>query len=116
MRASMYLLSVLAQDEETQRKGCVGIFMSMNPLRRPVEPADPFEHFNLMVDLAPIRYLGYHFCDDDSQQTMISRVETVLSAAQKFKRLRFRFHSGTSTRGDSWTWAFLVLGLLLSQY
>ena len=72
--------------------------MNMNPVRRPMEPVDPFEHFNLMVDLAPIRYLGYHFCDDDSQQTMISRVETVLSAAHEFKRLRFRFHSGTSTK------------------
>ena len=73
--------------------------MNMNHFdRRPVESADPFEHFNLIVDLAPIRYLGYHFCDDDSQQTMISRVERALSAAHKLKRLRCRFHSGTSTR------------------
>jgi hypothetical protein len=109
MRVAMYLLSVLAQDEETQRKGCVGIFINMKPFRRPVDQSDWLKLANLMGNLAPIRYLGYHFCEDDSQQTVSSRIETLLSAAaSQFDRLRFRFHSGTSTReldlGLGFTW------------
>jgi hypothetical protein len=98
MRASMYALCVLAQDEETQRKGCVGVFMNMNPFRWPVEPAYTFKLVNLMGNLGPIRYVGYHFCIDDLQeQSTISNLENIVASAQQFARMRFRFHSGTST-------------------
>jgi hypothetical protein len=98
MRALMYVLSVLAQDEETQRKGCVGILMTTNPFRRPVEPAYTFKLVNLMGNLGPIRYVGYHFCIDDLQeQSTISNLENIVASAQQFARMRFRFHSGTST-------------------
>ena len=97
MRASMYLLSVLAQDEETQRKGCVGILLNTNRLvRRPVEPADGFNLLtNLMGNLGPIRYVGYHFCDEDPKQNVMSNLGSIVSAAPEFIHLRFRFHSGT---------------------
>jgi hypothetical protein len=121
MRASMYLLSVLAQHEETQRKGCVGILFentNHHPVRWPVEPADAFNLTDLMWNLAPIRYVGYHFCDDDPKQIMISDLESVMSAVHQLTSLRFRFHSGTSTReldlGFIWfTSSHLNIGILL---
>jgi hypothetical protein len=97
MRATMYMLSVLAQDEETQMKGCVGIFMNMNPFRRPVELAATFSLTNLILNLAPVRYVGYHFCSADSQQSAISKLESIFSSAPQSGRVRFRYHSGTST-------------------
>jgi hypothetical protein len=101
MRATMYLLSVLAQDEETQRKGCVGILFenaNHHPVRQPVQQADAFNLTDLMWNLGPIRYVGYHFCNDDSKRIMISNLESTMSAVHPFTSLRFRFHSGTSTR------------------
>jgi hypothetical protein len=92
----MYLLSVLAQDEETQRKGCVGIFVNRNPFRQSMEHA--FKLTNLFLNLGPIRYVGFHFCIDDHKQSMVAHLETVLSTAPQFSRVRFRFHSGTLTQ------------------
>ena len=90
----MYLLSVLAQDEDSQREGCVGITLNMSPFR-PVDPADTFRLTNLMSSLARIRYVGYHFCIDGLQQeSMISSFGTVLSSAHQFSLVRFRVHSG----------------------
>jgi hypothetical protein len=102
MRAVMYVLSILAQDEETQRKGCVGILMNIDPFWRPIEKADNFRLPNLMCNLGPVRYGGFHFCV--SRKTMISNpvTQSILSAmtSQIFARsVRFRFHSGTSTSG-----------------
>jgi hypothetical protein len=94
MRASVYLLSILAQDEETQKKGCVGIFINMKAFGVPVDPAHAFQLTNLMGNLGPIRYVGYHFCSDDPQQTRVSNLETIVSSAQESTRVRFRFHSG----------------------
>jgi hypothetical protein len=98
MRVVMYLLSVVAQDEEAQRKGCVGMFMNMDPFLLPVEPEAAFKLSNMMFNVGPIRYVGMHFCIDDTQQSMFSKLETVLSSTQQSTRARFRFHSGTSTR------------------
>jgi hypothetical protein len=72
--------------------------MNMSPFRLPVEPAAASNLTNLMGNLAPIRYVGSHFCIDD---TVISKIETstILSSAQQSARVRCRFHSGTwSTR------------------
>jgi hypothetical protein len=111
MRASMYLISAFAQDEETQRKGCVGIFMNMKPFRRPVDPADDSKNiYHFMGNLAPIRYVGYHFCnDEDPRKNMISSVKPTEppSAHQPATFLRLRFHSGTSTTKEldlGFTW------------
>jgi hypothetical protein len=90
MRVAMYLLSVLAQDEETQRKGCVGIFMNVHPFRRPAEPAAIFNLANLMIKLGPIRYEGWHFCLDE--HSMISKPKVLL--ARQLPCLRIRYHAG----------------------
>jgi hypothetical protein len=91
----MYLLSVLAQDEEMQRKGCVGIFMNLNLFWRSVEPADISNLTNLMMNFGPIRYVGFHICNDLPQQSMVSNVETLVSSKPRFTYSRVRFHSGT---------------------
>jgi hypothetical protein len=92
MRVSMYLLSVLAQDEETQRKGCVGIFMNVHPFRRPAELA--FNLTNLLNNIGPIRYEGWHFCVDE--QSMPSNLGPVVSSVHLSTRFaRLRFHAGT---------------------
>ena len=98
MRALMYLLSVLAQDEETQRKGCVGILFNIDPFRRPADPADAVHLSNLYLNLGPIRHVGFHLCYDEPQPTMILNLESALSSANQFSRVRFRVHSGTSTK------------------
>jgi hypothetical protein len=114
----MYLLSVLAQDEETQRKGFVGIFMNMDTFKWPVTPAESNDIYHFMGNLAPIRYVGFHFCNDaDPRQTMTSNYETTVlpSAQDQYTFLRLRFHAGTSTTGSR-TWAWALLGLLQYQY
>jgi hypothetical protein len=91
MRVAMYLLSVLAQDEESQMTGCVGIFMNVNPFRRPVEFA--FNLTNLLSNIGPIRYEAFHFCIDE--QTMPSNLEAVVSSVHHPTRCaRIRFHAG----------------------
>ena len=98
MRATMYLLSVLAQDQATQRKGCVGILMNVNPLQGPPKPADTLKLTNLMVNVGPVRYVGYHF--SLSQKSMISTLQPILLATSPLSTrcARIRFHSGTSTK------------------
>ena len=98
MRALLYLLSVLAQAEETQRKGCVGLLFNMHPFRRPMHPEDAVHLTNLMINLAPIRYVGHHFCYDEPQPTTISNLESALSSVHQFSRVRVRVYSGTSTK------------------
>jgi hypothetical protein len=98
MRVIMYLLSVLAQDEEAQRNGCVGIFMNMDPFLLPVEAVASFKVAHLLFNVGPIRYVGMHFCIDDTQQSVFSKLENILSSAQQSTRVRFRYHSGTPTR------------------
>jgi hypothetical protein len=102
----MYILSVLAQDEETQRKGCVGISLNIEPFWIPAESAHYFRFANLVGNLAPVRYVSYHFCiDDPLKAMMISNLGAILSAtANKITRcVRFRIHSGTSNSLGSWT-------------
>jgi hypothetical protein len=70
MHTVMYVLSILAQDEDTQRKGCVAIIMNIDPFRRPVDPVDHFRLANFMGNDGPVRYGACHFCV--SQQSMIS--------------------------------------------
>jgi hypothetical protein len=92
MRVTMYLISVLAQDEETQRKGYVGIFMNVHPFRRPVELA--FNITNLLTNIGPIRYEGWHFCVDE--QSMPSNLEAIVSSVHlSTSCARIRFHAGT---------------------
>jgi hypothetical protein len=97
MRATMYMLSVLAQDEETQMKGCVGILFNMNPFGKPTGVGDTFSLTNLISNLAPVRYVGYHLCIDNPQ--LSSMLGAMLSATAHIitRCVRFRIHSGTST-------------------
>jgi hypothetical protein len=110
----MYLLSVLAQDEETQRKGCVWVLLNIKPLVSPGERADAVHFTNLMVNLGPIRHVGIHFCYDAPQQTMISNLEALLSSANQFSCVRFRIHSGRSIKELAGLGA--LLGLPLYEY
>jgi hypothetical protein len=102
MRAVMYVLSIAAQDEDTQRKGCVGILINVDPFRRSVEPADNLKLCNFMANLGPVRYVACHFCV--SQESRISNALTlsILQATPRWctgtRCVRFRLHSGTSTR------------------
>ena len=98
MRAAMYLLSVLAQDQATQRKGCVGILMNVHPFQRPAKPTDAFRLTNLMANVGPVRYVGYHFCA--SHKSMILNLQPILLATSPIltRCARIRFHSGTSTK------------------
>ena len=98
MRGLLYFLSVLAQDEETQRKGCVAILFNMHPFRRPMDPGDAVHLPNLYMNLGPIRYVGHHFCYDEPQPSMISNLESALSSVHQFSRVRVRVYSGTSTK------------------
>ena len=98
MRALLYFLSVLAQDEETQRKGCLTILFNMHPFRRPMDPEGVVHLPNLYMNLGPIRYVGHHFCYDEPQPTMISNLKKTLSLADQFSCVRIRVHSGTSTK------------------
>jgi hypothetical protein len=113
MRATMYFLSVLAQDEDTQRQGCVMILFNMDPFRRPMDPADSVHLTNLNNNLGPIRFVGYHFCYDEPQPAMISNLETALSSSHQSSRVRFRVHSGTSTKeldlGFTWFASISIL-------
>ena len=104
MRSFMYLVSVLMQDEETQRKGCVGILFNTNPFRRPMDPTDAVHCTNLMINLAPIRYVGFHFCYDDLHRTMISTLAILLSSAGQFNCARSRVHSGMSKKKKKKLW------------
>ena len=98
MRALLYFLSVVAQDEETQRKGCVAILFNMHPFRRPMDPNDSVRLTNVNMNLGPIRFVGHHFCYDEPQPTMISNLESAMSSAHQFSRVRIRVYSGTSTK------------------
>ena len=98
MRALLYFISVLAQDEETQRKGCVLVLFNMHPFRRPMDPNDSVRLTNVNMNLGPIRFVGHHFCYDEPQPSMISNLESAMSSVHQFSRIRFRVYSGTSTK------------------
>ena len=98
MRALLYFISVLAQDEETQRKGCVAILFNMHPFRRPMDPEGAVHLPNLYMNLGPIRYVGHHFCYDEPQPSMISNLESALSSVHQLNRVRIRVYSGTSKK------------------
>ena len=100
MRALLYFISVLAQDEETQRKGCVLVLFNMHPFRRPMGPPPAAAiHSAHLIKLSPIRYVGLHLCYDDPHQTMSSNLAILLSSsADQFNCARTRVHSGTSKK------------------
>jgi hypothetical protein len=83
MRVVMYVLSILAQDEDTQRKGCVAIIMNIDPFRRPVDPVDHSRLANFMGNDGPVRYGACHFCV--SQQSMFSTplLQSILSVTSQ---------------------------------
>jgi hypothetical protein len=73
-----------------------------------------FNIANLFLNLGPIRYVGFHFCVDAPKQSMVKHLETILSTALQFSRLRLRFHSGTSAREQDL--GFALFGLRPFQY
>jgi hypothetical protein len=102
MRAKMYVLSIAAQDEDTQRKGCVGICINVDPFQRSVVPADLLKLCNLMANVGPVRYVGCHFCVSQKSMLSNSLALSILQATPQWctgtRCVRFRLHSGTSTR------------------
>jgi hypothetical protein len=96
MRATMYVHSTIARDEETQKKGVVSLFINKAPFHSSVEMQEVWRNARLFLNVAPVRQVGTHTCfDEGAKKAMIMTLNTVFTIGQTRARVRFRCHSAS---------------------
>jgi hypothetical protein len=93
MKVCFYLLNSLVEnDEETQRRGCVGIVYNLGP-NRSIDQSHAHALWE-QLDGIPIRFDCVHYMYDteETDQAMTA----FLTTADDRTRVRFRLHFGTS--------------------
>ena len=93
LKSSIYLLLMLAEDDENQKRGLVMIAMQLGPidLRRATHPM--FREYSRLLSWLPIRICAAHLCSDNEFIGFIFRAAVV--GTPPGIRVRHRFHSGT---------------------
>jgi hypothetical protein len=88
-----YLLSSIAEDEETQKKGMVFISYSLDSK---LESNEENDHVwwacILCAQSLPVRFSSFHYCYNTP--TIGSNMKLFISAGNPFTRARMRMHQG----------------------
>lgn len=84
-------MSVVENDEETQKRGMVGIFYQMGRMGH--EPdVELFQHAPNSLHWLPVRFSGCHMCINDP--IVCALVHMALRLAGRNFRARYRLHEG----------------------
>lgn len=93
MKALIYIVLAAAEDEETQKRGLIGMLYFTNALsliQRLNERRGP-----RLFDWLPIKVAGVHFCYNDPRFRILQAL--LLLMMGKERRARVRMHEGTHT-------------------
>lgn len=91
MRAIWYLLNAITEDEETQRKGIVGVKSNFGEPARS-EPFALLQQVDRIISGIPKKTVGMHYCyDDPSHKAFVQGFQLFLPRSV---RTRFRPHFG----------------------
>ena len=90
IRVVIYLVLAAAEDDETQKRGLIGMFYFTNvvPLIQNL-----YERKPNLFDWLPIKFVGAHFCCDDARFRIVHALLLLLMG--KKRRVRVRIHEGT---------------------
>jgi hypothetical protein len=91
IKTTIFMLLAAAEDEETQRRGMVGIFYFTAAYGLAKEM---YQRDTRMFDWVPVRMAGGHFCFDDSRLLLVKAL--VMLDIGRERRVRVRFHEGAS--------------------
>lgn len=90
-RALWYLFNTALKDEETQRKGVVGVNFNVGE-KASIEPLSILKQIHYIRSGVPKRIVGLHYCyDDASMRPFVAGIRLFLD---KEARNRFRTHFG----------------------
>ena len=90
MKALIYIVLAAAEDEETQKRGLIGMlyFTDALPLIQKL-----YEHSGpRLFDWLPIKLVGVHVCHDDPRFRILHAVWLLMMG--KERRVRVRIHEG----------------------
>jgi hypothetical protein len=92
MRALYYLLMAASEDEETQKRGMVGIFVNIGKNRVATFEGSARKLLSLTRSL-PFRWAAFHFCVNDA--AFFSRLAIdMVTLCTSHARARFKKHEG----------------------
>jgi hypothetical protein len=83
-----------SQDEETQKKGIVGVVVNMGENRRGSLDLEAAKKVPVLASAIPVRFACVHFCVDNSLAANALAMFAVLVGSRE--RVRFRTHMGKS--------------------
>ena len=95
LKACIYLWLMLAEDEESQKRGLVLVVMQMGSLDLAGASLTLTREIPRLLDWLPIRVCALHFCSDDSLTGFLFRAADV--GVPEEGRARLRYHIGTRT-------------------
>jgi hypothetical protein len=83
----------VAEDVETQQKGCVLVFFQSNPMTRVFSARSEREESRRNMSVFPIRVSAIHTCLPDNPAFSLIKAAVMASLNPEI-RTRMRFHSG----------------------
>ena len=90
MKALIYIVLAAAEDEETQKRGLIGMLYFTDAL--PLIQQLYRRQGPRLFDWLPIKLVGVHFCYDDPKFRILQAV--LLLMMGKERRVRVRIHEG----------------------
>ena len=102
LRCMLYMFSVAALEEETQRKGLIFVWLDVGPNRTLIEGSSAAQLGTQILSVAPARTGSIHVCVGDSKLTQFWNV--IRASMEPRVLTSIRFHCGTCTC----TFEFLV--------
>jgi hypothetical protein len=94
MRMIFYLVTVLSEDIDTQKKGIVIVYFNLGPHKAPVDFNGAWK-LARMVTAFPLRILSEHLCHDNSP-ILVPEISLIRYAVGSTVRLRLRTHPTTN--------------------
>jgi hypothetical protein len=89
----MYVFSVAALEEETQRKGLIYVWLDAGPNRTLIESIPAAQLGPQITSVAPARISAIHVCVGDSKLTRFWNL--IRASTEPSLLTRIRFHCGT---------------------
>ena len=103
LRVFMYLSCCIAEDEETQKRGAVGLFYFSTTFEF---ARDLQQRKARMMEFLPLKYGGAHVCSNDKR--LLALKALLMLAIGPQSRARLRIHEGTHTEAQYSLMAFGV--------
>jgi hypothetical protein len=109
VKAIVYLFCCAAEDEENQKRGCVGLFYFHNATQTAMRL---LQRDTGMFDWLPIRIAGGHMCYGDPKLRFVNAMIMLLIGRDR--RVRLRLHEGMlrfaeSERTSPWPCAMPII-------